>query len=538
MNGAQALVASIKSYGVDTIFALPGAQLYDMMHCLHEDRQSIRIFHTRHEQAAAYMAFGYAQSTGRVGTCLVVPGPGLLNTSAALSTAYACNQPVLCLTGQLPTHLIGQGLGVLHEIPDQLGAMKSVSKWTGGAAHPTQVPTQIREAFRQLHTGRRRPVVFEMAPDVMSTRTEVELLDAVDDYQHPSVDLESIEKAAELLGKAKNPGIFVGGGIFGAEEALLELARMLQAPVVMSSAALGAIDARDPLAHTSLSGAELWPDMDVVLAVGTRFILRFGWGSRTDRKVIRVDIDPTQATKPQQPEIRIVGDAHDALSQLVEHTRAHNIKRVSREDELTAAKARAQAKVTALEPQTGYATAIRRALPEDGFLVVDITQMAYYSWYGFPIYQPRTYIHSGYQGTLGHAYATALGVKAAHPDRQVVSISGDGGFMFNVQELATAAHFGIGVVAIVFNDNAFGNVKQAMIDDYDGHDIGTDLTNPDFVKLAESFGIMGVRAESADALEKAITDAFKAGGPALIEVPVSDMPNVWKIMPPGRMSSR
>src|SRR5687768_9908510 len=179
LTGGQALVTSLKQYGVDTIFALPGVQLDNLFDALYEERENIRIIHTRHEQTTAYMAFGYARASSRVGVCLVVPGPGVLNAGAALSTAYACNAPVLCLAGQIQSDLIDSGIGALHEIPDQLGLFKHFTKWAARIETPADAPGLVREAFRQLHTGRIRPVALEMAPDVMGQPGEVTLLEPV-----------------------------------------------------------------------------------------------------------------------------------------------------------------------------------------------------------------------------------------------------------------------------------------------------------------------------------------------------------------------
>ena len=224
---------------------------------------TIRVIHTRHEQATAYMAFGYAQATGRVGTCLVVPGPGVLNTTAALSTAYACNAPVLCITGQIPSAHIGGGLGFLHEIPDQTAMLASVSKWQGLIKSPADAPAVVHEAFRQLNSGRRRPVVVEIPPDIAAARTAPLPADAArrPRPRHRQLDPDAIARAAALLGRARNPAIFVGSGVFGAESELRELAEMLQAPVIMSEHGLArstsVIRSRRPCRSATISGRAL-----------------------------------------------------------------------------------------------------------------------------------------------------------------------------------------------------------------------------------------------------------------------------------------
>ncbi|MDP6178510.1 MAG: thiamine pyrophosphate-binding protein [Desulfatiglandales bacterium] len=339
MTGAQALAQSIKQNGVDTIFGLPGVQLDPLFDAVYHEGDSLRLIHTRHEQGAAYMAFGYSQSTGRVGTCTVVPGPGLLNTSAALCTAYGCGAPVLCVTGQIPSRFIGKGYGQLHEIADQMGTMSSVTKWQGRAKHPAEVPQLIRDAFNQLNTGRRRPVLVEMAPDIMAKTADVELLNPVSEFVELEPDLDLIEKAAALLGNAENPAIFVGGGIYGAEDELLELAETIQAPVIMSQHGFGAVDWRHHLAQNMQASAELWPKIDVALAVGTRFLMpMFDWGYDDKIKLIRVDPDAIQSIEPWKPDVHIVSTGKKALGFLAERASWHNRKRKSCEDELNGLK--------------------------------------------------------------------------------------------------------------------------------------------------------------------------------------------------------
>ena len=529
MTGGQAIVRSLTSYGVDTIFGIPGVQVDALYNALYDDRNAIRVIHTRHEQGAAYMAFGYSAATGRVGTCAVVPGPGLLNATAALSTAYACNAPVLCVSGQIPSAMIGRGVGLLHEIPNQLDMIRSVTKWAARADHPSEAPDVIREAFKQLLTGRRRPVEVEMAMDIMALEAEVDLLDPVTDYAPLEPDPDAVERAAKLLGAAKSPVIFAGGGIGGGEAALVALAEMLQAPVVMSRGGLGSVSDRHYLAHKVPTGHRFWKDADVVLAVGTRLNPMVpAWGVDDGLKIIRVDIDPVEITRVARPAVGIVGDARTALAALVERTAAHNAKRESREHELSGLKAALRAEhEEKLGPQLSWIDAIRDVLPDDGIFVEELTQPGYVSRFTFPVYDTRTYISTGYQGTLGYGFATALGAKVARPDTPVVAISGDGGFMYNVQELSTAVQQGIGLVTVIFNDGAYGNVQRMQVEDYGGKVIASDLHNPDFVRLAESFGAQGLRAETPDALRAALETGFATPGPTLIDVPVGDMPSPW-----------
>ncbi len=529
MNGAEAIVKSLQQYGVDSVFGLPGGQLDHLFDAIYKTDGKLKLIHSRHEQGAAYMAYGYARSTGRVGTYIVVPGPGLLNTTAALCTAYACNTPVLCLTGQIPSAGIGTGRGYLHEIPDQLGLIQKLTKWAARIEHPTQAPDRVREAFKQLQTGRPRPVELEMAMDVMGQQGEVALLPP-ESHVGLAPDSEQIEQAAKQLGRSQSPMIVVGSGAQDASKEVLRLAEILQAPVTFFRSGKGVIDDRHYLSQSFPAGHRLWADADVVLAIGTRLkYQQMYWGLDQNLKIVRIDIDPTEINRISTPEIGIVADARIALQALLSALDRHNSPRTSRKQELTNLKAEFQATFEEkIAPQMGYLRVIREELPEDGFFVDEVTQVGFASWYAFPTYHPRHFISAGYQGTLGYGYATALGVQAAHPDKKVVAIAGDGGFLFNVQELATAVQYGLGVVVIVFNDNKFGNVQRQQKEWFGGRVIASDLHNPDFVQLAESFGLTGYRVRTPDELRPVLRGALANSGPALIEVVLTeDMPTPW-----------
>ncbi len=528
MTGAQALIKSVLDYGVDTIFGLPGGQLDHLFDAIYRESERVRIIHPRHEQACAYMATGYARSTGRVGTYTVVPGPGLLNTTAALATAYATNAPVLCLAGQIPAPSIGKGVGELHEIPDQLALIRGLTKWAQRIERPADAPRLVREAFRHLATGRPRPVELEMPMDVMGQSTEVELLEPLA-HEPGQPDPADIEAAARLLGNARRPLIVLGTGALGAPREVLALAELLQAPVVAKGSARGIVDDRHYLSQSFPAGHRLWAEADLVLAVGTRLHLPLTmWGTDDGLKIIRIDVDPVEIRRLCQPDASIVADSREALKALLLAVEGCNVQRASRKEELTALKTQITAELQErIRPQWSFLSVIREELPEDGFFVDEVTQVGFASWYAFPSYRPRRFISVGYQGTLGYGFATALGVKVAHPDAKVVSINGDGGFMFNVQELATAVQHDIGLVTIVFNSNSFANVQRQQQEWFDGRIIASDLHNPDFVKLAESFGMNAYRARSPVELRVCLQQAFAHEGPCLIEVPVGEMPSPW-----------
>jgi len=533
MTGGQALAASLLAQDVAVIFGLPGVQLDWAFDALYAVQDRIRVIHTRHEQATSYMADGYARTTGRPGVCLVVPGPGLLNAASGLATAYACSSPVLCLAGQIATDFIDRGRGVLHEVPRQLELAGSFTKWAARALAPDEVPGLVAEAFAQMASGRPRPVVIELPPDVLAAAEDVSLPVVDKRSARPAGDPDLLEAAAKKLGRAKSPLIFAGGGIHAAEawEELRELAELLQAPVVMTVNGKGALSARHYLAQNMIAARELMPAADVILAVGTRFALPqvTEWGPNGNQTVIHLDAEPSVNGRRGR-RLGIAADARAGLAELVDRVPRHNRKRPSREEELTALKERIDDLLFEIQPQASYAMAIREEIPDDAIVVNESTQVGYWNWVGFPVYEPRTFIAPGYQGTLGYGFATALGAQVGNPDRRVISINGDGGFMFNVQELSTMALHNIPVITIVFNDNSYGNVHAFQKQFFNGRHIATELLNPDFVKLAELFRVEGRRAEGPEGLRVALREALKHDRPVLIEVPVGEMPSPFPLL--------
>jgi acetolactate synthase I/II/III large subunit len=526
ITGGEALVRAVVGHGVDVLFVLPGVQNDPLFSALYDAAETLKVIVTRHEQAAAYMAHGYAAASGRVGAYCVVPGPGFLNTTAALATSYACNLPVLCLSGQIPQRQIGRGTGLLHEIPDQLGIMQRLTRWAARIEAPEEAGRLVAEAFAQMATGRPRPVALEMPMDVMAREAWVGGA-APRPVANPEPDPEALERAADLLNGAARPMIFAGGGAQGASPEVRALAERLGAPVVAGWMGQGVMDGRSPLSLNLTAAHRLWPEVDTALAVGSRFQrVQTDWGLDDALKVIRIDLDPTEIARHARPEVAILADAGTALRALLpqirEGDRAGWRARVAGTKAEVAALLRRE-----LAPQHAWIDALRGALPEDGILVEDLTQIGYVCRLAFPVHGPRQYLTSGYQGTLGLSYPAALGAKVALPERAVVAIAGDGGFMYNVQELATAARYGINVVAVVFNDGAYGNVKRIQREMYGNRVIASDLTNPDFVRLADSFGLFSQKAASPDELRAALERALVRNEPALIEVPLGELPGPW-----------
>ncbi|MBX5194232.1 hypothetical protein HJB82_02630 [Rhizobium sp. NZLR10] len=515
----QAMTRSLIGHRIDTVFGIPGAHMYDFNDALYGASDKVRFIHTRHEQGAGYMAYGYAKSTGRIGAYTVVPGPGVLNSAAALCTAYGANSPVLCITGNIMSHLIGQGRGQLHELPDQLATMRGITKTAERINHLSEAGPVMADVVSKMLSGRQGPGAVEAPWDVFGqSGPEIEL-PIGSRAPHPAVNHDQVAAAAALISGAKNPMIMVGGGAVDAGAEIAALAKLLQSPVTSHRSGKGIVADDHPNSLNFVAAYEYWKNTDVLIGIGSRLELQFmrwKWLPK-GLKVIRIDIDPTEMVR-LKPNVGIVADAKAATQALLD-TLAESPSK-DRTHEFADLNKGAKSRFSEVQPQLAYLHAIRQALPRDGFFVEEVSQVGFTARFAFPVYGPRQYVTCGYQDNLGFGFNTALGVKVANPDKAVVSVSGDGGFMFGVQELATAVQHKINVVAIVFNNSAYGNVLRDQKQAYQGRYLGSDLTNPDFVALAESFGIRAFKVTSPGELKATIEKALSLDEPVLIEVPI------------------
>ena len=524
-NASNAIVEGLITNDVDVIFGLPGAQMYDLFEALHQAKDKIRLIGARHEQGLAYMAFGYARSTGRLGVYSPVPGPGVLNTTAALCTAYGASVPLLCLTGEVPTSFKGQGRGHLHELPDQLSILRGLTKWAAHVDDPSQTGALLNDAIGAACSGRQGPASLQLCWDDFRRPFKKTPLSRAEIPASPAVNTDEISRAAKLLKQARTPMIFVGSGAQHASAEINELAELLEAPVVGFRGGRGIVGDDKDMGLNIASARKLWPDTDVMIGIGTRLEIPFmRWGSFMEymrrvpgKKLLRLDIDAREMDR-LDTDVGIVADAKDGTRALIDALIREAVPSSGRRDNIAKAKAISLQEVQEIQPQVDYLKVIRDVLPRDGFLVDEVCQVGFATPYAFPVYEPRTFVSGGYQGNLGFGFPTALGVKVANPDKAVISIAGDGGFMFGVQELATAVQYNISVVTIVFNNSAFGNVRRDQQQNYDNHIIGADLNNPDFVKLAESFGVVGYRVTSPAELKPLLEKAIALDKPVLIEV--------------------
>ncbi|MFB6396110.1 thiamine pyrophosphate-dependent enzyme [Polymorphospora lycopeni] len=527
MRVAEHIVRKLVEEGVEVLFTVPGEQMDALFGALADT--DIRVIHTRHEQGAAFMAYGYARSTRKIGVYTVISGPGVLNSTAALATAYAGDARILCLASEIPSPLLGRGYGVPHEVPDQLGILRRLTGWAERVGTPAQIDAVLGEAFHRLRWTRPRPVAVEVPTDVWGAEAGDPHRwtgPAVD--QHP--DAAAVEAAAALLASAKAPLIMVGSGARGAAAEIQRLAERLRCPVTADMGGRGIVGDRHELSVTLPVAHRLWAETDVVLGIGTRLMRpQVEWGLDDNLQIIRVDLDPTEIDRVRPPAVPLVADATLAVRALLDRVddapqREDWLARVKR------ARDDVEAEAARLVPQVDFLRAMRAVLPDDGFFVDELTQVGYVSRFAFPIYAHSTYVPVTYQGALGSGFATALGVQAANPGRPVLSISGDGGFLYTAVELSTAVQQRLPVVAVVFNDRSYANVSRSQLRSL-GATVGTDLHNPDFPAFAKAFGAYGVRATTPDELAAEISAAFgRPDAPTVIEVPVGEMPSPWPLI--------
>ena len=540
MSGGEALVGALAREGVSHVFGVPGAGQYEAVDPFY-GRRDIRYISCRSEQPATYLADGYGRVAGRPAAVIVLSGVGLRSAAPGLETAFDSSSPVLVISdhateGAVPPALAG------------------IVKWGARATRPAEVPALVRRALAEMGSGRPRPVYLGVSHAVLAARERVAWAaggasadaaahaaaglppDAAETYPGAAGTAQAdawadssagaLERAAELLAGAARPAIVAGTGVARARAAaaLCTLAERLQAPVATSVAAKGVFSDRHPLclgaAHPPYRPlTEYLRSRDMVLLAGT------GWpaaalaeGTRT--RTVRIDVEPRA-----DAEVTIQADAGWALAQLAARLDrgANGGPAVAPAVAAEVARLRAQREAPSeqLQPQRSLTEALRAALPEDGILVHDMTQLGYYSRGYFPVYQPDSYQIP--RGNLGAALPLALGAKLACPRRAVVALCGDGGLLYHVQELVTAVQYGIAVVVVVCNDNAYGNVLRAQQEEFGGRVVGTRLRNPDFPALAAAFGISGQRAADAAALRRMLAAALEADAPALIEVPLGPL---------------
>ena len=525
---ADLAVGAIRSLGVDTLFCLPGVQNDDFFDAL-VDARDIRPIVTRHEQGAAYMALGAAQVTGRPAALCVVPGPGMLNAAAGLTSAYWGNARVLALIGAVPSVWRGRGTGILHDLPDPAAVLRQLTKHTHYVSGGVDAVGVWQQAIDELVSGVPRPVAVEVPVDVWSQPADGRL--EAPRASTATIDTDRIEEAARLLGQARRPLIMVGGGAQDASEPVRELAEALEAPVFARHMGLGVLDSRHRLHAYLTMGRELWPSSDVVVGIGTRMEFpNVEWGVRDQQQIVQINLDAAELDRYGTGTVGVQGDAAEACRLLVDALGRHNRRR-DRTGELAELRARHFERIAYLEPQLSYLRAIRSVMPDDGITVEDVTQVAFVAHIAYEHRRPRTYLATGGAGTLGAGVAHGIGAAAAAPDRAQLTIVGDGGMLFTATELATAVQHGINTTVLLFDNGAYGNVQRLQRQRF-GPDrtIASTLRNPDWIAFGESFGVRTERAGSPETLPAVLEASLAHSGPSMVVVDITDEPDPWPLL--------
>jgi acetolactate synthase-1/2/3 large subunit len=528
-------VEALRAEGVRHVFGIPGIHNLAVYDALLRQTDLVHVL-ARHEQGAAFMADGYARASGRPGVVLVTTGPGATNALTPLVESYAGSQPVLLLMSDVASALVGKDLGALHEVPNQIECFRPVCRWAETVGSGAEIPGAVQGAFHLLRTGRPGPIALSVPTDLLGGRVDGRLTPAGQGVR-PPCDAGLVEEAAGHLRRARRPLIVAGGGAVhaGAGAELAALARRLDAPVVTTVMGRGVLPETDPrwlgvLPNRRATQAAL-EAADVVLAVGCRFAHRSTRGIlldlhfRPDQALLHLDLDPTVIGKMHAPTVALVGDARDGVAGLLAALGDGAARAAWDRAALAAARAARSPRYTpTIDRLIGI---LRDSLAPDGVVVNDQTGINYWMEWHFPVLAPRTFLYPVGSATLGYAVPGAIGAKVALPDRQVLAVAGDGGFLFSVNELATAVKYGLGVVFLVLNDGGYGAIRWLQ-ERLFGRSGEAELVNPDFPALARAFGADAERVDELDGLPAALEAAFARRGPTVIELPIAIEPP-WEL---------
>jgi len=525
-TGADILVRRLRDHGVRHIFGYPGGQITPIYDALYRE-PAIRHVLARDEQAAAFMADGYARVTGRPGVCLAVCGPGVLNAATPLATSFTDSIPVLLLSGQIPAAGCSLRSGYYHE-NEQLKVCATFTKRQVRADSVQTIAPELDRIFAALQNGRPGPAIFEVPLDVLRAEQSGERLALPPDTETRLPRSKNIDALAELMGRWKRPLLLVGGGAVLAEAGplLVQLAERLSAPVFHSLGGKSAF----PGDHRLLAGlpwhqatsdlsnmgpfmSPLFAEADGLLAIGCRFsqACTGTWTLKPPPSLAQIDIDPEELGRHYPVKIGVQADAREALRLLL--------------DQLPATRRPPWTKIARREPPKlgglDLLTPLRRALPRDAIVAADITRLSYLMLSDFPVYEPRTFLHPAGYVAMGYGLPAAIGAKAAMPERTVVAVAGDGCFLMSGMELASAVQEKLPVIVILINDGSLTLIKAIQQRRYEGRFLGVDLKNPDFQLFAKAFGVRSWQVDSETAFAKAVAEAISGGETSLIEVRLS-----------------
>ncbi len=552
LKGADMFWETLIREGIDTVFGLPGGAVINIYDAYPKYKDKVRHILVRHEQAAVHAADGYARSTGRVGVVLVTSGPGGTNTVTGIATAYMDSSPVVVFTGQVPTALIGNDA---FQEADIVGITRPCTKHNYLVKHTEDLPRIIKEAIYIASTGRPGPVLVDMPKDVIVGEAEYVYPEKVSrrGYNpnikgHPA----QVKRAVEAMVKARRPLIYAGGGInwSGAFEELKKLAETIHAPVTLTLMGLGAFPGDHPLfvgmlgMHGTYTANMCVTECDLLIAIGARFDDRVTGKLEDfapDAVKIHIDIDPASISKNVVVDIPIVGDAKVILGQILEELEKvdidwekkhrewfEKIREWQEEYPLSYDKS-----ADVIKPQMVIET-LYELTQGKAYICTEVGQHQMWTAQFYKHIYPRHFITSGGLGTMGFGFPAAIGVQVAHPDALVIDVAGDGSFQMNIQELATVKQYNLPVKVIIINNGYLGMVRQWQQLFFDRVYSETDIScQPDFVKVAEAYGIKGMRVERPSELKKALKEALEHKGPVVVDVHVDREENVFPMVPAG-----
>jgi len=554
MNGARILLESLKREGVDLVFGYPGGTVINIYDELMNVRE-IRHILPRHEQGGTHAADGYARATGKVGVAIATSGPGATNTVTGIATAYMDSIPMVIISGQVPTPLIGND--AFQEV-DMIGITRPITKHSFLVRNPKDIPAIVRKAFYIARSGRPGPVLIDFPKDVQIAQAEFKWPENVDirGYKpnlggHP----RQVEKAISMMLAARRPVMYVGGGVIlaNAADELTALARRLQFPVTTTLMGLGSFPENDPLAlkmlgmHGAYAANMAMTHSDLILAVGARFDDRVTGKIATfapHAKIIHIDVDPTSIRKNVRVDLPIVGDTKDVLAKMLLELdkQAASLKELLKNltawhEDISGWKEKHplsyKQSTSVIKPQY-VIQKLRELSNDDAIMATDVGQHQMWAAQFFEFHQPRTLLTSGGLGTMGFGLPAAMGAQAAFPKRQVICVCGDGGVQMNIQELATMVQNRLPVKIVILNNNFLGMVRQWQELFFDKRYSQTCMELPiDFVKLAEAYGAKGLRTEKPAEVEQVIKEALAHNGPVVMEFKIAREEKVLPMVPAG-----
>lgn len=544
-NGAQILVDTLVKKGVECVFGIPGGAVLPLFDALYDS--AIRFILTRHEQAAGHAADGYARATGKVGVCLVTSGPGATNLTTAIATAFMDSVPLVAITGQVKTNLIGNDA---FQEADTTGITRPITKHNYLVKDIRDLARTVHEAFYIASTGRCGPVVIDLPVDVtMQSLTgrldeEIRLPGYKPCYEG---NPRQIKLATEAINESQRPVLYTGGGIIlsGCSQELLELAEKAHLPVTTTLMGLGGFSEDHDLSlgmlgmHGTAYANYAVSECDLLIAIGSRFDDRITGKLdefATKAKYIHIDIDPTSISKNIQVDIPVVGDAKQILTELVKQVQYKERKEWFEKIEEWKRKYPLSYNDNgdALKPQY-VVEQIYEATKGEAIITTEVGQNQMWAAQFYTYTRPRTFISSGGLGTMGYGFPAALGVQLGCPDKTVIDIAGDGSFQMNIQELATAVHYHLPVKVAILNNGYLGMVRQWQELFYNKRYSQTRLNdNPDFVKVAEAYGARGFLVEKKQDVRPVLEKALSLGEPVVIDFRVVQEENVYPMVPAGQ----